>query len=189
MHEGMDSEEEPRAGMGTDEEKKLCQKEQVVEEDAGGECGLGQDQEGRRPPVDDWLPEENPALRMRWGPSSECSELRLLQKKVRIANEILTFLAEAALENVQAGLGQATSQELFFGEFKDDSETPAQPFDLGQAIRQSKGNTNCCLGRVAHAGRFLGSAEPKKKQIPAKGGASKALKILPAIEVRNFRLV
>ena len=74
-------------------------KEQDVGEDAGEEGGQWQDQDGRQLPVDDWPPEENPALRMRWGVSGGCSEPRPLSTKLRVANEILTFLRDAAIEN------------------------------------------------------------------------------------------
>ena len=131
----MESEEDPWAGMGMDEDEEILPKEQIVEEEVCEECSLGQDKDGR-PPVDDW-----PLL---GSPSFECSEPRPLQMKRRIADVILTFPAalehaqidkamaavgiaqnleesswpwEAEQKSVQAASGQATSQGLRAGSY------------------------------------------------------------------------
>ena len=133
----MESKEDYWADMGMDDEEETLPNEQHAGEDAGEERSLSQDFEGRRLPVNDCAPEQNLALRMRWGSSLACTSTHL-----RVADEIMTFLGGAPFENehidkavaamgtaqnlkeeenvmvareggsksVQAGLGQATSQ-------------------------------------------------------------------------------
>ena len=136
-----------------DDEEETKPKEKHVGENADEE-GIWEDQEG---------PEEILALRMRWGLSLECSEPQPTSTKLRLADEILTFLGEAAFENeqamaamgtaqnlkeeenvivarevgtkcVQPGLGQSTSQGLCAG-VRDDGEIPWEQADLEHVVR------------------------------------------------------
>ena len=74
-----------------------AQEDNTLDTDVGGEA----QSEGKTKKDDNSQsvigpPKRIPALRIRWGLSLEC---RPLQTKLRIADDILTFLAEAAMEN------------------------------------------------------------------------------------------
>ena len=63
LREGLESEEDPRAGVGMDDDEETLPNAQDARVDAGGERSFRRDQEGRRLSIEEWLPEENPALR------------------------------------------------------------------------------------------------------------------------------
>ena len=170
--------EDPWAGTGMDEDEETLPREPDAGKDAGGESSLGQDQEGRRPPVDDWALEENLALRMRWGLSPECSEPRPLQTKLRIADEILTFLAEAALEIEQIdkavaamGIAQNLKDEenviVARGESADRLHVQVQRL-LSNHTRPLEACQNRLARRLFAMTRRNWDSEPKNRQIPNK---------------------
>ena len=98
--------------------------------------------------------------------SSECSEPWPTKTKLRVADEILTFLEGAAFENEQIDVAMAAmgiagnlkkeennicasrswSSDMSgtpCWEFKVHGETLGQQADLEHVIRQKEGNTNC----------------------------------------------
>ena len=98
LHDELESEEDPWASMGMDDAEETLPKDQRPAKDAAADRTPGQDQEEQRFRRRAASRRESRA-KDEMGLSSGCSEPRPLQMKLRIAHVILTFLAEAALEN------------------------------------------------------------------------------------------
>ena len=120
------------------------------------------------------------------GLSSECSEPWPTKTKLRVADEILTFLEDAAFENeridmamaamgiawenaivargvgatsVQAGLGQATCQGLFAGSSKFTVRYLGSRLTWNMSFAKERETRSVvALECVANVGRFLESA-------------------------------
>ena len=126
--EDMEGEEDSWANAGMDDDEETLPQEQHAGKEAGGEKQFRARPRRTTSASRCWAPKENPAQRMRWGLSPASSEPRPTQ--LQVADEMLTFLGEAAFENeqivssnghctepvgaesVQGGLGQATGQGL-----------------------------------------------------------------------------
>ena len=93
LYEDMEGEEAPGQAWPDDAEAVL------PEEPNQDSNSTGQEPEEPPPLDEERPPEESPALRRRWSPPPGRSEPPPLQMKIRVADEVLTVLAEAALEN------------------------------------------------------------------------------------------